>query len=258
MKSFENDGVRLDMGSGYDRALHQEEPLYPNSEIRGYATLQCDGSFKAVSYKMGERVNLGTFPTQKAAREAINRFEAKTPRQGMTYWIVVKDGVPVDLVRENPSGKTNVSIIDSMKEKKRTGRPKHIPSAYWPRRIEAGLRFVEITDMQLHNILGRPEEMAKFRRARLPSKRRSKHSAETKRRVIEARESGSTWGAITKRYGVTKSTARYWCQGVRKEAPHAYLQGRCANGSETRMDAGLKSANSDDHRPVSEHKEVQS
>ena len=175
----------------------------------------------------------------------------------MTYWIVVKDGTPVDLVRENPSGKTNVSIIDSMKEKERTGRPRHVPSAYWPRRIEAGLRFVEITDMQLHNVLGRPEEMAKFRRARLPSKRKAKHSEETKRRVIEARiEAGDSWAAISKRYGVTKSTARYWCQGVRKEAPQATLQGRCAERSETRVVTGPNPANSDDHRPAFDHTEV--
>ena len=204
MKSFENDGVRLDMGSGYVRGLHRKAPLYPQ----------------------------------------------------MSYWIVVKDGIPVDLVRENPSGKTNVSIIDSIKEKERTGRPKHVPSSYWPRRTEAGLRFVEISNMELHNVLGNPVEMAKFRKVRIPSKPRATHSDNIKRLVIEARSAGDTWGAISKRYGVPKGTARRWCEGVRKGVPQATLQGTCAQPSETRIDTGLKSANSDDHRVVSGHMEV--
>lgn len=185
------------------------------------------------------------------------KLHTRAPKAQVTHWIVVKDDVPVDLLRENPSGKTAVSVIDSMKEKSRTNRPRHALSAFWPRRIKVGLRYVEITDTQFHSILGRSDEMGAFRKARLPSKRRSKHSEETKRRVIEARtEAGYSWAVISKRYGVPKGTARRWCEGVRKEAPQATLQGRCAQRPETRIDAGPNPANSDNHRPAVSYMEV--
>lgn len=160
-------------------------------------------------------------------------YDRKKHPRTMTYWIVVKDSVLVDLVRENPLG-TSISLIDSIAEKDRTGRAKQVPSVYWPRRFQDGLEFVAITAEQLQNILSSARQMSTFRKVAEPKK----YSDELKRQVIEARASGQSWGAISRLYDVPRSTAQRFCSGVRNCLTHTNLQGRCTQSSETRIDKG--------------------
>ena len=153
--------------------------------------------------KDNTKLDMGSGYDRKRHQPAAN--------ESMTYWIVIKDGKPVDLVRENTSRKTAVSVVDTRLEKHHKRKQRQMPSVYWPRTVEDGLNFVELDEFQFHGVLSDRSTMTKLFEARNPLAR-ARYSDETKQAVIEARLSGSKWPAIVSQYGVARSTAQYWVE----------------------------------------------
>lgn len=127
-----------------------------------------------------------------------------------TYYAVYRHGRPTDLVREQPSGKL-ISIIDTMRERERDKRAKWQESVF-KRTGENAEDFMRLTFEEVQTILS--NGLKEFGRAKRPTAKRKSYSAETKRQVVEARESGSSWKAIENLYGVPAGTARRWVEAA--------------------------------------------
>ena len=126
-----------------------------------------------------------------------------------SYYAVFKAGdtKPSDIVRIQPSGKV-ISIIDTLKERGRN-RKAGWQSSVFKRSEETDTEWVGLTEAEVQEVFS--SNFKDYRRAKKDASRRA-YSADTKRLVREARESGSSWSAIANQYGVPVGTARRWVE----------------------------------------------
>ena len=127
------------------------------------------------------------------------------------YYAVYREGEekPTDLVREQPSGKY-ISIPDTISERKRDKKAGWQFSVFkWSEDTDKD--WVEHTFEEVQTMLS--GGLKDFKRGKRPAKRKS-YDADTKRKVIEKRETGSSWKAIENQYGVPAGTARRWVEGA--------------------------------------------
>lgn len=272
MRSTENDGVRLDMGSGYDRALHQEEPLYPSTMV-----LNANGTFSVYGYAHGKRHWLARDVSRDQAERAKADWKPKPPapvkakyidhpfnsRKG--YWIVEEPSS--EWTPEHGYQRWSVWRCDAKGNVfKHAGKcltePTVANAIYLDPAIDAepamfGSDWLYFVQRGIENH-GDPEIEAAKRDGRSKG-RGARHDMDEVRAYIAQRPSVRV---IMERFGVSRRTAYRWVEKYAVTSDtvchvHPYDTG-CATTPKNGVNAGLKSANSDDHRPVSEGVEVQS
>lgn len=137
----------------------------------------------------------------------------------VSYWLVARNGKPRDLVREE--GNKAISVLETRLNNDSVGKQKKgdtfkrrhfVASEFFPRNDEkydyfalSHEQFVELSSEDL--IRFRPKSEA----AAVHGKR---HSGNTKRIVLERRETGDSYGHIASVTGVSKKTVIRWCQAA--------------------------------------------
>ena len=145
-----------------------------------------------------------------------NPQRRRNPISRHRYYTVYREGddKPADLVREQASGK-HISIIDTMRERAHSKKAGWQESAFKPT-DETDANWSELPFEEVQNIL--KSGLKGFGRAKRATSKRKSYGADTKRKVIEARESGSSWKAIENLYGVPAGTARRWVEGADEDS----------------------------------------
>ena len=122
-----------------------------------------------------------------------------------SYWLVLKDGKPRDLVRSTATMNTSVVETERLLKHKR-----FVESDYFPMDHEL-YEYVAISQQELME-LSSPKKIWKFKANDRFSERGNRHDSEKREVVLESYEAGRTVANISKDFKVSRATVYRWIQ----------------------------------------------